>query len=121
MGRVKVPLLHNLRRYHRTRSPVPGSCRVEAFQLCTTALERWLDKADTNPDLTDSNVEYAWRQGTIKMEEAIRDAPLRFRGMVVSQDTIGWRRFLEGMIWMEITDIHQQYIAVNGSRMSLDK
>jgi hypothetical protein len=31
---------------------------VEAFQLGMTALEQWLDKADTEPDLTDSIVEY---------------------------------------------------------------
>jgi hypothetical protein len=74
----------------------PEVGRVEAFQLCTTALERWLDKADTNPDLTDSIVEYVRRRGTITMEEAIRDAPPRFRDMAVSQDTIGWRRFLRG-------------------------
>ena len=41
--------------------------------------------------------------------------------MALSQDKIGWRRFLEGMISMEITYIQRQYIAVNGSRMSLDK
>jgi len=35
----------------------PKVGRVEAFQLGTTALEQWLDKADTDPDLTDSIVE----------------------------------------------------------------
>ena len=44
-----------------------------------------------------------------------------FRHMALSQDKIGWRRFLEGMISTEITSIQRQYIAVNGSRMSLDK
>ena len=55
------------------------------------------------------------------MEEAKNDAPPRFRQMALSQDKIGWRRFLEGMISTEITTIQQQYMAVNGSRMSLDK
>ncbi len=41
--------------------------------------------------------------------------------MALSQDKIGWRRFLEGMISKEITNILQQYSAVNGSRMSLKK
>ena len=88
--------------------------------LGTTALERWLDKADTDPDLMDSFVEYVRRRGTITMEEA-NEAPPRFRNMAVSQDKIGWRRFLEGMISTEITSIQWQYIAVNGSQMSLDK
>jgi hypothetical protein len=99
----------------------PEVGRVEAFQLCTTALERWLEKADTDPDLTDSIVEYVRRRGTVTIEEATIDAPFRFRYMAISQDKIGWRRFLEGMISMEITSIQRQYIAVNWSRMSLDK
>ncbi len=52
--------------------------RVEAFQLDMTALEQWLDEADTSPDLTDSIVEYVQRRGAITMEEAIIDAPPRF-------------------------------------------
>jgi hypothetical protein len=99
----------------------PEVGRVEAFQLCATALERWLDEADTDPDLTDSIFEYVRWQGAITMEEATMDALPRFRNMALSQDKIGWRRFLEGMILMEITYIQQQYIAVNGSRMSLNK
>jgi hypothetical protein len=83
----------------------PEVGRVEAFQLYTTALERWPDKANTNPDLTDIIVEYVRWQGTITMEEAMRDAPPRFRDMAVPQDTIGWRRFLEGMVLTEITNI----------------
>jgi hypothetical protein len=41
--------------------------------------------------------------------------------MALSQDKIGWRRFLEGMISTEITFIQRQHIAVNGPHMSLDK
>ena len=29
----------------------PETCRVKAFLLCTSALKRWLDEADTDPDL----------------------------------------------------------------------
>ncbi len=93
----------------------PEVGRVEAFQLCMTALEWWLDEADTDSDLTDSIVEYVRRRGMVTMEEATIDAPIRFRHMALSQDKIGWRRFLEGMILMEITSIQRQYIAVNGS------
>ena len=94
---------------------------MKAFLLCTSALERWLDEADTDPDLTDSIVEYVQRRGTVMMEEAINEAPPRFRLMALSQDKIGWRWFLEGMILKEITNKQQQYYAVNGSHMSLEK
>jgi hypothetical protein len=99
----------------------PEVGRVEAFQLSTTALERWLDMADTDQDLTDSIVEYVRRRGAITMEDATTDAPPRFKHMAISQDKIGWRRFLEGMISTEITSIQRQYTAVNGLRMSLEK
>ena len=95
--------------------------RVEAFQLCTTALERWLDEADADPDLTDSIVEYVWWWGTVTMEETISDAPPRFGHIALSQDKIGWRWFLEGMISTEITNIQRQYIAVDGLCMRLVK
>jgi hypothetical protein len=93
------------------------------WQNIEPALERWLAEVDTDPDLTYSIVEYVRRRGTVTMEEATIDAPFRFRHMALSQDKIGWRwrRFLEGMISTEITSIQGQYIAVNGSRMSLDK
>jgi hypothetical protein len=99
----------------------PEAGLVKAFELCTSALKRWLDEADTDPDLTDSIVEYVQRRGTVMMEEAISEAPPRFRPMALSQDKIGWRLFLEGMISKEITNIQQQYYAVNGSSMSLEK
>jgi hypothetical protein len=38
-----------------------------------------------------------------------------------SQDRIGWRRFLEGMILKEITGIQRQYYTLNGSNISLEK
>jgi hypothetical protein len=99
----------------------PEAGRVKAFLLCTSALKWWLDEVDTDPDLTDSIVEYVQRRGTVTMEEAISEAPLRFQPMALSQDKIGWRRFLEGMILKEIANIQLQYYAVNGSRMSLEK
>jgi hypothetical protein len=63
---------------------------IEAFRLATTALERWLDEADTDPDLADSIVEYVQQRGTATMEEVVREAPCRFRTMGLSQDRIGW-------------------------------
>ncbi len=99
----------------------PKEGRIEAFRLATTALEQWLDEADTDPDLADSIVEYVQRGGTATMEEVVQEAPCRFRTMGLSQDRIGWRWFLEGMITKEITVIQRQFYALNGSRLSLEK
>jgi hypothetical protein len=56
----------------------PEAGRVKAFLLYTSALEQWLDEAYTDPDLTDSIVDYVQRRGTVMMEEAISEAPPRF-------------------------------------------
>jgi hypothetical protein len=41
----------------------PEVGRAEAYRLCTRVLERWLDESDTNPDLSDSIVEYMQGRG----------------------------------------------------------
>jgi hypothetical protein len=55
------------------------------------------------------------------MEEVVREAPGRFWALGLSQDKIGWRQILEGMTSKKITDIQQQFFALNRSRMSLEK
>jgi hypothetical protein len=52
---------------HILLCPKEGS--VEEFWLAMSALERWLDAADTDPDLADSIVEYVQRRGTVTMED----------------------------------------------------
>jgi hypothetical protein len=84
-------------------------------------LERWLHKVDTDPELADCIVEYVQGRGQESMEEIIWRAPERFNAMRQSQDKIGWRGFLEGMISKEITGIQQQHYALKGLRMSMER
>jgi hypothetical protein len=72
------------------------------------ALERWLHNVDTDPELADCIVEYVQRQGQESMDEIVQEAPGTLNAMGRSQDKIGWRRFLEGMILKEITGIQRQ-------------
>jgi hypothetical protein len=90
----------------------PEEGLIDTFQLATTALECWLNEADMDPDLADCIVEYVQQQGTVTMEEIVREAPRRFRTMGLSQDKIGRRRFLEGMISKEITVVQRQFYAL---------
>ncbi len=80
-----------------------------------------LGEADTDPDLIDCIIDYVQGWGTITMASAMHNAPPRFQAFGQSQDVIGWRRFLEGMISKEIVVLQRQFYAVNGSRMSVDK
>jgi hypothetical protein len=93
--------------------PYPG--------IWESKLKRWLNAADTDLDLVDSIVEYVQRQETVMMEEVVQEAPRRFWFMGLSQDKIGWQRFLKGMILTEITILQHQFQALNRSHMSLEK
>jgi hypothetical protein len=85
------------------------------------ALERWLNKVDTDLDLKEIIVEYVQQQGTVSMEDIVHEAPSKFQVVGTSQDKIGWKWFLEGMILKEITGIQQQHYTLNGMQMSLKK
>jgi hypothetical protein len=99
----------------------PEEGRVDVFMRLSELLERWLCDVDTDPELADCIVEYVQGRGQMWMEEIVRGAPERFKAMGRSQDKIGWRRFLEGMISKEITGIQQQHYALSGSRLSLER
>jgi hypothetical protein len=57
----------------------------------------------------------------VSIKDIVQEAPKRFQVVGKSQEKIGWRRFLEGMIPKEITWIQQQYYALNEMQMSLEK
>jgi hypothetical protein len=97
----------------------PKEGQVEVFMQLSMALEWWLNKVDTDPELVDSIVKYVPWQGIVSMEDIVQEAPSRFHTAGKSQDKIGWRWFLEGMILKEISGIQQQYYALNGMQMSL--
>ncbi len=99
----------------------PEEGQVEVFMQSLLALEQCLKKVDTDPDLADSIVEYVQQQGTVLMEDIVKEAPSRFQVVGKTHDKIGWRQFFEGMISKEITGIQQQYYALNGMQMSLEK
>ncbi len=94
--------------------------QVKVFTQSLLPLERWLYDANTDPELADCIVEYVQRRGQETMKEIVQEAPRRFNAMGQSQDRIGWRKFLEGMISKEITGLQQKYYVLNGSKISLE-
>ena len=55
------------------------------------------------------------------MEEACCDAPPHFRSLAHSQDIIGWRRMMEGMISKEMITIQLRYASLAGSAYGIQK
>ncbi len=60
--------------------------------------ESWLVDVQTDPDLQDSIVKYAKGQGGVPLLDICQGTDHRYCLMAQEQDTIGWRRFMEGMV-----------------------
>ncbi len=52
------------------------------------------------------------------MQEICRSMGLQFQEMAKEQDTIGWRRFMEGMISKKLVCIHEDCHALTGRGLS---
>ena len=55
------------------------------------------------------------------MKDIVFEEGRSHRDMGMSQDRIGWRRFMEGMISKEIVKLQKDFVNLGGCRMSLDK
>jgi hypothetical protein len=74
--------------------------RVETFISSIDLLDQWLDNEDTDPELRMCITEYAHGRGSASMYDICieNDLDQSFISMAQEQDSIGWRRFMEGMV-----------------------
>jgi hypothetical protein len=84
--------------------------RLEALRCLIECLDNWLKKENTEPRLRKCLVTYAKGRGRRTMMSIVGDWEQRFRLLALSQDAIGWRRFMEGMISQEIIDIQADHM-----------
>lgn len=92
--------------------------RVDSLQRSITNLDTWLDDMGTDPTLRRLLVEYARGRGGRSLFDLTPDSDSRFDRWATSQDIIGWRRFMEGMISKELISIQRQYYATQGGRLT---
>jgi hypothetical protein len=71
-----------------------------------------------DPDLLECIVEYARGRGQLAMLYIYRGMDCHYTKMVDKQDTIGWRRFMEGMVCRSIRRIQKMYTTMDGSNLS---
>jgi hypothetical protein len=89
--------------------------RVDALMKSIDLLKHWLTEVDTDPELLDCIVEYAWGQGGITMTKICYDKAHHYQLMAADQDAIGWRCFMEGVVCHHARDIQTIYSTVEGS------
>ena len=93
--------------------------RVDVLMQTIESFQLWLDKMDTDATLADCLVKYARGRGATSMTEICGDEDSRFKGMARSQDTIGWRRFMEGMISQHVVEIQRDHLRCKGIQWQL--
>ena len=95
--------------------------RLETLLHTIDLLARWLRHMHTDPRLVECIVSFARGRGSIRMRDICRTMGARFLQMARSQDIIGWRRFMEGMISKDLLPIQTEYYATYGMQWRMDR
>ena len=94
--------------------------RVKALNCTIDLLDSWLQKVGTNKTLRQCLVTYAKRRGGSSMEHIVWRKGTRFDMLARSMDSIGWRRYMEGMVSSEILKIQGVFVDLGNCSLSLD-
>jgi hypothetical protein len=92
--------------------------RVECLTRSIDNMAEWLRDTGTDPQLSRLLIAYAKGRGGTSMTELTRNAALRFRLLAESQDIIGWRRFMEGMISKEWAELQKDHYNLVGGKVT---
>jgi hypothetical protein len=88
--------------------------RVETLHKTVDFVAEWLAEIGTNPTLRICIVRFAHGRGYLSMRDICRELGQQFQEMAVEQDTIGWRRFMEGMISKKLVCIQDDHHSFTG-------
>ena len=96
----------------------PHAGRVSALQSTIKLMDKWMKRHGTDPDLRDCIYEYCMGRGGILMADICEENGYDegYIQMARAQDTIGWRRFLEGMVCKEMRLIQRAHCTYAGKR-----
>ena len=130
-----IPTNLNQKKYKPDHDPLCPSCglveetcshvllceeigRVYTLGRSIDNMATWLHAVGTDPQLCQFIVEYTKGRGGMSMIELTRSDDWRFRRLADSQDMIGWRRFMEGMISKEWITIQKDHFNLFGGSVS---
>ena len=83
--------------------------RVDCLLKSIDRLDKWLEEQGTEPRLHMALVRFARGRGGVTMRAAACGLGSMFGRLAQSQDKIGWRRFMEGMISKTAVEIQQAH------------
>ena len=93
--------------------------RVAALLRSIELLDDWLDRTGTDKVLRRCLVQFAKGRGGQTMIQITCSMSQAYRRLASSQDEIGWRRFMEGMISKEMLSIQQRHLILTGSTWTI--
>jgi hypothetical protein len=75
-------------------------------------MEHWLERNKTHPDVQSLLLRYLHGRGAITCHEYAKalDLPHIIQDFAVSQDIIGWDRFIMGMVSLKLLPIQSAYL-----------
>ena len=94
--------------------------RVNILLQTVDLLDGWLRKMGTHPQLREVIIRFCKGRGFIRMAQVCRQQP-DFSRMARSQDIIGWRRFMEGMVSAKIIEIQREFFVARGMSWKLER
>ena len=97
----------------------PNEERTQLLRDSTSALESWMAaNNNTHHELCYWIPHYILCRGQVNFID-LGPMSLQMYEIAQSQDTIGWRNFMEGRVSNKITSIQRSHLALTGSRMSI--
>lgn len=128
-----------LSKHEPSRSPLCPSCldcietcghvltceqedRVKCFQMSADNLEKWLRSVGTDPTLEECIMAFVRSRDAKSFSQCVagQNDPVLTK-MARSQDKIGWRRFMEGMISKELCRMQTTYTYIDAYALPADK
>ncbi len=79
---------------------------MDVLEKSIDLLDDWLIEQGTDEELRFCLIDYARGRGGLSMYDICHKKSPKFHCMTRSQDQIGWRRFMEGMVSKEIQNVH---------------
>ena len=127
----------NIAEYDKDHSPYCPSCnravetcshvlrcrdegRVAALQHSIGLMNKWLRSVGTDPRLRQCIIQYARGRGGTTLEHIARPFGSSYQHLATSQDKIGWRRFMEGMISKEMVSIQESFLTKCNSTWTIE-
>jgi hypothetical protein len=89
--------------------------RVEALMILISLMNDWMEEVETDPVLRRCIVRYAKGRGNRSMLEICWGEGEPYERMASAQDSIRWRRFMEGMVCQDMQALQELYTMVEGS------